>query len=232
VGAGGAGGGDVEGGAGDLLVDGDVAGSGRGHGADDGEGMDTGVAGVELGGLGLLGLSSSAGAAYDDGDAAGSVVLGELGVEHGLAGGHDGELRGSVGGDGYAGVEVLARVEVFDEGGAGEAEALGLAGGFRVGREGRDAGGSGEESGAEVCDGVSYGGDTAEAGDYDTIHCFSLMVLCDSKFPGRVGSGGGCTCLGTPPGGCGVKSFIFNGLREIQSCKFFIPKGLYAKSSF
>ncbi len=57
VGAGGAGGGDVEGGAGDVVFDGDVAGSGGGHGANDGEGMDAGVAGVEPDGLGLFGLS-------------------------------------------------------------------------------------------------------------------------------------------------------------------------------
>ena len=57
VGRGGAGGGDVERGAGDLVVDGDVAGSGGGHGADDGEGMDAGVAGVETLDLGLFGLS-------------------------------------------------------------------------------------------------------------------------------------------------------------------------------
>ncbi len=68
VGAGGAGGGDIDGGADDLLVDGDVAGSGRGHSADDSEGMDAGIAGVELGGLGLFGLAATAGAADDDGD--------------------------------------------------------------------------------------------------------------------------------------------------------------------
>ena len=99
-----------------------------------------------------------------------------------MTGGDDGELGGAVGGDDDAGVEVLAGVEVFDGAGLGEAEALGLVvgfagGGFWIGREGRDAGGSGEEGGAEVRYGVADGGDASEAGDYDTIHFFSLMVL-------------------------------------------------------
>ena len=126
VGSGGAGGGDVEGGAGDLLIDGDVAGSGRGHGADDGEWMDAGVAGVELDGFGLFGLTATAGAADDDGDFFWWVVAGELGIGGGLTGGDDGELGGAIGGGDDAGVEVLAGIEVFDGGGLGEAEALGL----------------------------------------------------------------------------------------------------------
>ena len=60
--------------------------------------MDPGVLGVELDGLGLFGLTASAGATYDDGDFFRGVVGGELGFECGLAGGYDGELRGSVGG--------------------------------------------------------------------------------------------------------------------------------------
>ena len=88
-------------------------------------------------------------------------------------------MYGAVGGSDDAGFEVLAGVEVFDGGGPGEAEALGLvvgfAGrGFRVGREGGDAGGAAKERGAEVRDGVADGGDASEAGDYDTIHFFSL----------------------------------------------------------
>src|SRR5205823_12479171 len=63
VGAGGAGGGDVDRWAGDLVFDGDIAGSGGGHGANDGEGMDSSVLGVELNGFGLFGLTSAAGAA-------------------------------------------------------------------------------------------------------------------------------------------------------------------------
>ena len=114
VGAGGAGGGDVEGRAGDLLVDGDVAGAGGGHGADDGERMDACVAGVELDGFGLFGLAATAGAADDDGDLFGGVVLGNLGFECGLPGGDDGELGGAVGGGDDAGVEMLAGVEAFD----------------------------------------------------------------------------------------------------------------------
>ena len=68
VGSGGAGGGDVQDGAGYAEVDGDVAGSGGGHGAGDRERVDAGVAGVELDGLGLFGLATGAGAADDDGD--------------------------------------------------------------------------------------------------------------------------------------------------------------------
>jgi hypothetical protein len=105
-------------------------------------------------------------------------VAGQLGLCGGLAGGYDGEVHGAVGGGDDAGVKVLADVEVFDGGGAGEAEALGLvvrfAGwGLRVGWEGGDTGGAGEERGAEVRDGVADGGDASEAGDYDTIHFFS-----------------------------------------------------------
>jgi hypothetical protein len=117
--------------------------------------MDAGVAGVELDGFGLFGLAATAGAADDDGDFFWWVVAGELGFGGGLTGGDDGELGGAVGGGDDAGVEVLGGIEVFDGGGLGEAEALGLvvsfAGrGFGVGREGGDAGGSGEEGGAEV----------------------------------------------------------------------------------
>src|SRR6266851_1273282 len=178
VGAGGASSRDVERWAGDLLFDGDVVGSGGGHGADDGERMDPGVTGVEFDGLGLFGLAASAGAAYDDGDFFRGVVGGELGFEGGLAGGDDGELRGAVGGEGDAGVEVFAGIEVFYGGGLGEAEALGLVarfagGSFGVGREGGDASGPVEEGGAEVCYGVAYGGDAAQASDDDSIQCCS-----------------------------------------------------------
>jgi hypothetical protein len=91
-------------------------------------------------------------------------------------------VHGSVGGGDDAGVKVLAGVEVFDGSGLGEAEALALvmsfAGrGFGVGWEGGDASHSGEEPGAELCDGVANWGDASEAGDYDTIHFFSLVVL-------------------------------------------------------
>ena len=42
-----------------LLVDGDLAGAVRGHGAEDGEGMDAGVAGVDAWrSRGLLGLAA------------------------------------------------------------------------------------------------------------------------------------------------------------------------------
>ena len=177
VGSGGAGGGDVEDGAGDAEVDGDVAGAGGGHGAGDGERMDAGVAGVELGGFGLFGLTASAGAAYDDGDVLRGVVFEEVALLRGLTGGYDGEVRGAVGGDDDAGVEVLAGVEVFDGGGLGEAEALGGAGGFGVGREGSDAGLAGEEGGAEGFDGVADGGDAAQACDDDSIHSVSLAVV-------------------------------------------------------
>ena len=40
------------------------------------------------------------------------------------------------------------------------------AGGFGDGFDGGDAGGAGEEGGAEVVDGRADGGDAAEAGDY------------------------------------------------------------------
>ncbi len=136
VGSGGAGGGDVERGAGDLLVDGDVAGSGGGHGADDGERMNAGVAGVELDGLGLFGLAAAAGATDDDGDLFRGVVGGDLRFEAGLAGGDDGELGGAVGGGDDAGVEVLAGVEVFYGSGLGEAQALGLVMASRTGASG------------------------------------------------------------------------------------------------
>ena len=72
-------------------------------------------------------------------------------------------------------VEVLAGVEVFDGGRLAEAEALGVAGGLRVVRDGSDAGGPGEEGGAEVCDGVADGSDAAEACDDDTIQCCSPL---------------------------------------------------------
>ncbi len=74
VSSGGAGGGDVEGGTGDVEVDGDLAGSGGGHGANDGEWMGAGVAGVEAFDLVFLGGAASAGAAHDDGDVIGGVV--------------------------------------------------------------------------------------------------------------------------------------------------------------
>jgi len=139
--------------------------------------MDPGVLGVKLDGLGLFGLTASAGAAYDDGNFFRGVVCGELRLKSGLASGDDGELRGTVGSDDDAGLEVLTGIEVFDGGGLGEAEALGVAGSFGVGREGSDAGGAVEEGGAEVCDGVADGGDAAQAGDDDTIQCCSP---CDS----------------------------------------------------
>ena len=123
--------------------------------------MDPAVLGVELDGLGLFGLTAAAGAAYDDGDFFRGVVGGELRLERGLAGGDDGEVRGAVGGDGDAGFEVLAGIEVFNGGGLGEAEPLGVAGGFGVGREGSDARGAVVEGGAEVCYGVADGGDAA-----------------------------------------------------------------------
>ena len=178
VGSRGAGGGDIESGAGDFLIDGDVAGTGRGHGADDSEGMDAGVAGVELDGLGLFGLSATAGAADDDGDFFRRMVAGQLRFGSGLAGGDDGELGGAVGGGDDAGVEVSAGVEVFDGGGLGEAEALRLVmsfatGSFGIGREGSDAGGASEEGGAEVCYGVADGSDASQASDDDSIQCCS-----------------------------------------------------------
>ena len=189
VGAGGAGGGDVEGGTCDLEVDRDVAGSGGGHGADDGKGMDAGVAGIELVGFGLFGLAATARAADDDGDFFWCVVVGQLGLGGRLAGGYDSEVYSSVGGGEDAGVEVLAGVEVFDGGGSGEAEALGFivsfaGGGFGVGREGRDAGGAGEERGAEVRYGVADGGDTSEAGDlrHDSLLLpGGALVIVDSS---------------------------------------------------
>ncbi len=60
---GGAGGGDGEDRPGDAEIDGDLADAGRGHGAGDGEGVDAGVAGVELGGLGLDGGAPAVAAA-------------------------------------------------------------------------------------------------------------------------------------------------------------------------
>ena len=85
-------------------------------------------------------------------------------------------MGGAVGGGDDAGFEVLAGVEVFDGGGLGEAEALSFAtGGFGVGREGGDAGGAGEEGGAEVCDGVADWGDAAQSGDDDSIHFGSFV---------------------------------------------------------
>jgi hypothetical protein len=101
----------------------------------------------------------------------------ELGFGGGLTGGYDGEVGRAVGCANDAGFEMLAGVEVFDGGCAGEAKALGFAGGFRVGREGCDAGGSGEEGGPEGCDGVADWGDAAEASNYDTIHFCSKVVL-------------------------------------------------------
>ena len=124
--------------------------------------MDAGVFGVETHGLGLFGLTASAGAAYDDGDFFGGVVLGELGFGGGLAGGYDGEVGGAVGGSNDAGFEVLAGVEVFDGGGLGEAETLVFAtGSFGVGREGSDPGLAGEEGVAEVLDCVADWSDAA-----------------------------------------------------------------------
>ncbi len=137
--------------------------------------MDPAVLGVELDSLGLFSLTAAAGAAYDDGDFFRSVVGRELGFKGGLAGGDDGELRGSVGSDDDAGVEVFAGIEVFYGGGLGEAEALGGAGSFGVGREGSDAGNPVKEGGAEVWYGVADGGDAAQACDDDTIH--SLLPL-------------------------------------------------------
>ncbi len=177
MGAGGAGCGDVEGRAGDLLVDGDVAGASGGHSTDDGEGMNAGVAGVELVGLGLFGLSATAGAAYDDGDSFGVVVACNLGFGGGLTSRDDGKVGGAVGCADDAGFEMLAGVEVLYGGCAGEAKALGLAGGFGVWGEGCDAGGSAEEGGAEGCDGVADWGDAAKTCNYDTIHFFSILVL-------------------------------------------------------
>ena len=88
------------------VVDGDVAGAGAGHGADDGEGMDAGVAGVELDGLGFFGWrppqEQPTMMAMLRGRGAGELRLGG-----GLAGGDDGELSGAVGGGDDAGVEVL-----------------------------------------------------------------------------------------------------------------------------
>jgi hypothetical protein len=86
-------------------------------------------------------------------------------------------VGGTVCGDDNAGVEVLAGIEVLDGGRAGEAEALGFAGGFGVGREWGDARGSTKEGGAEGFDSITNWGDAAEAGDYDTIHFFSLLML-------------------------------------------------------
>src|ERR1700733_2163142 len=185
--SGGAGGGDVESWAGDLLVDGDVAGSGGGHGADDGEGMDASISGVELDGFSFFGLAAAAGAADDDGDPFRGVVAGKPGLERGLAGGCDGELGGAVGGGNDAGVQVRAGVEVFDGGGLSEAEALGFAGSFRIRRKGGDAGGPVEKRSAKLCYRVADGGDAARASDDDTIQCCSP---CDYPFSYKSPGGG------------------------------------------
>jgi len=103
-------------------------------------------------------VASGAGAAEDDGDVVWCVVLQELRLSGGLTCGYDGELRGAVGGGDGAGGKVLGGIEVLDVAGLGETETLGGAGGFRVGREGGDAGGTGEEGGAEGLDGVADGG--------------------------------------------------------------------------
>ena len=68
-------------------------------------------------------------------------------------------------------------------GGLGEAEALGVTGGFGEGREGSDAGGAVEEGGAEVFYGVADGSDAAEASDDDTIHFESVLLLLTTRRP-------------------------------------------------
>jgi hypothetical protein len=140
--------------------------------------VNAGVAGVELDSLGLFSLTTAAGAADDDGDFVWGMVVCQLGFRGSLTGGYDGELGGAVSGSDDTGVEVITGLEIFYCSGLGEAEALGFvmsfAGrGFGVGREGSYAGGSGEESGAEVCYGVADGGDATQAGDDYSIQCCS-----------------------------------------------------------
>jgi hypothetical protein len=135
--------------------------------------VDAGVAGVELGGLGLFCLPASTGAAHDNGDVIGSMVLEEVAMLRGLPSGNDSELGGAVGGDNDSGFEVLAGIKVFDPGRLGESKALSLAGGFGEIRKGPDAGGTGKKSGTEVFDGAADGGNTAEAGNYNAVHLIS-----------------------------------------------------------
>src|SRR5215472_2238550 len=106
VSGGGAGGRDIERWARNLKVDGDLAGSGGGHGADDGKRVRSGVAGVETFDFGFFGGAAAAGAAHNDGDIAGVVVLEEFGLLRGLTGGDDAEEGVVVGGGDDSGVEV------------------------------------------------------------------------------------------------------------------------------
>ena len=117
----GAGGGEVEDGAGDAVLDGDVAGSGVGHGTDDGEGMRAGVALVEFFDGVLVGGASAGGATEDDGGALGCVVAGEGALLDGLAGGEDGDQGAALGVGDDAGIDVGDGVEVADLGHHAEA---------------------------------------------------------------------------------------------------------------
>src|SRR5262249_56739 len=108
--------------------------------------------------------------AYDDGDFFRGVVGGELRFSSGLACGEDGEVRGAVGRDDDAGVDVLARIEVFNGGRLAEAEALGAGGRVGGGGGGADARGPVGGRATEVRDGVADGCDATQAGYDDTIH--------------------------------------------------------------
>jgi hypothetical protein len=76
--------------------------------------MGAGVAGIEALNLVLLRRASAAGAAHDDGDIAGGVVLHEVGLLRGLTGGDDCELGVAIRGSDDARVKVLGGVEVED----------------------------------------------------------------------------------------------------------------------
>ena len=86
--------------------------SGVGHGTDDTEGVHAGVAGVELGDLGLVGGAASGGAAEDGGHTVTRMVLSEIALLDCLFGGYEGELGGALGGGDGAGGEVGGGVEV------------------------------------------------------------------------------------------------------------------------
>src|SRR5215469_7157305 len=132
--------------------------------------MGAGVAGVEAFDLVLLGGASAAGAAHDDGNIAGGVVLHEIGLLRGLTGGDDCELGIAICCSNDAGVEVLGGIEVEDLRRLPVANAGVAVRCVLYGCNGSDAGLASEERLAKGRNGGADGGDAAEACDDDTIH--------------------------------------------------------------
>jgi hypothetical protein len=71
---------------------------------------------------------------------------------------------------------MLGRIEVEDLGYLGVADSGVAVRSVFYGCDGRDASGSGEESGAEIFYSIADGSDATQAGDDDTIHSVFLVI--------------------------------------------------------